>query len=129
MYVSKEVDYGLRLAIILAEGRCAAKDLAERYQIPHNFVQLILAKLVRAGIVQAVPKTKGEYDLLKAPKNLSLLDIVIALEGPVDLMGRHYAKTHTRDAKFVHMLEVWHGIQDDVVKRLGGMTLDKMLDG
>lgn len=128
MHVSKEVDYGLRLAIILADGRQAAKDLAERYQIPHNFIQLILPKLVRAGIVQAVPKTKGEYELLKEPKSLTLLEIVTALEGPIDLMGRHYAKSHTRDAKFVHMLEVWHGIQDDVVKRLGSLTLDKMME-
>jgi Rrf2 family protein len=126
MHVSKEVDFGLRMMMVLAKGQLSAKDLAENYRIPHNFVQLILPKLVRQGLILWVPKTKNIYALSKPAAEITMLDIVTALNGPVDLMGRHYAKAHESDDHFSAMLDVWHELQGEVEQRLAGVTLEKL---
>lgn len=127
MHVSKEIDFGIRLVMILAKGPQPATDLAEKYQIPHNFVQLILPKLVRAGMVNLVPKSKNVHELAKDPASISMLDVLNILNGPIDLMSRHYAKSHATDEFFSPMLDVWHGIEQDVAQKLAEQKISDLL--
>jgi Rrf2 family cysteine metabolism transcriptional repressor len=127
MHVSKEVDFALRLVMILARESHSDRDLAEKYRIPHNFVQLILPKLTRAELIRMIPKTKNVYELAKAASEITMLEIATIINGPIDLMSRHYAKTHASDAFFAPMLDVWHEIQEDAQKKLGQVTIASLL--
>ncbi|NNH61608.1 Rrf2 family transcriptional regulator [Rhizobium laguerreae] len=63
-------------------GVLSAAALAEFHGVSTSYLLKHLQALSGAGILDAVPGPKGGYRLAKAPKEISLLDIVIAVEGP-----------------------------------------------
>ncbi|MDX5594942.1 Rrf2 family transcriptional regulator [Pseudovibrio sp. SPO723] len=60
----------------------SAAALAEFHGISPSYLLKHLQALSRAGIVATVPGPKGGYHLAKTPKEISLLDVVLAVEGP-----------------------------------------------
>jgi Rrf2 family protein len=56
-------------------------DLASRQGIPERYLEQVLAALRQAGILQAVRGPRGGYRLLRPPSQLSLAEVVLALEG------------------------------------------------
>ena len=80
-------EYGLLAAIDLAchygAGPVSARDIAERRGIPPRFLEQLFVSLRRAGIVQAVRGAKGGFALSREPAEITVLDIVEALEGPL----------------------------------------------
>lgn len=57
--------------------------LAEAGQIPLGFAHKILQKLSQAGLVESWPGPKGGFALKKEPGNITLLEIVEAIQGPL----------------------------------------------
>jgi Rrf2 family protein len=70
------------LAILPADGLLSAAALAEFHGVSSSYLLKHLQALSGAGIVQTVPGPKGGYRLAKLPMDISLLDIVLAVEGP-----------------------------------------------
>ena len=67
----------------LSEGSVlSAAALAEFHGISTSYLLKHLQALSGAGILDTVPGPKGGYRLAKAPKDITLLDIVLAVEGP-----------------------------------------------
>ncbi len=58
-----------------------AKDLAEFHGVPHPYLAKALQTLSNDGILTTVSGPKGGYKLAKAPDKISLLDIVLSIEG------------------------------------------------
>lgn len=56
--------------------------LAEYYQLPGAYLNKQLQALVRAGILGSVSGPRGGFYLARRPENVTVLDIVLALEGP-----------------------------------------------
>lgn len=63
-------------------GLLSAAALAEFHGVSTSYLLKHLQALSRAGIVKTVPGPKGGYQLAKLPSKISLLDIVLAVEGP-----------------------------------------------
>ncbi|RUV32830.1 Rrf2 family transcriptional regulator, partial [Mesorhizobium sp. M1A.T.Ca.IN.004.03.1.1] len=63
-------------------GVLSAAALAEFHGVSTSYLLKHLQALSGAGILDTVPGPKGGYRLAKAPKEISLLDIVLAVEGP-----------------------------------------------
>ncbi|MDX3000966.1 Rrf2 family transcriptional regulator [Kribbella solani] len=59
-----------------------AKRLAAFYDLPTAYLNKQLQALTRAGILTSVSGPKGGFQLARDPKNISLLDIVVAIDGP-----------------------------------------------
>jgi Rrf2 family protein len=57
--------------------------IAERQHIPLPYLEQIFSKLKKAGLVQALRGPQGGYQLSKSTTDISLADIVTALEGPL----------------------------------------------
>jgi Rrf2 family protein len=57
-----------------------ARDLAERECLPADYVEQILLKLRRAGLVQSVRGAKGGYFLARDPQSISVKDVMEAAE-------------------------------------------------
>ncbi len=55
--------------------------LAEYYQLPAEYLKKQLQALVRAGILTSVSGPGGGFHLARRPENITVLDIVLALEG------------------------------------------------
>lgn len=78
------VEYGLHTLLWLVTKnpkRASSRDLAEVQGIPPAMVAKIMPKLEKAGIVNASDGISGGYELAKPPAEVSVLDVVNAIEG------------------------------------------------
>jgi Rrf2 family protein len=94
MRVSAKADYALRALIEMAAradaGRpVSAEELGKLQDIPHNFLQAILADLRKADIVLAQRGQAGGWRLAKPALQISVADVIRAVDGPlVSVYGR-----------------------------------------
>jgi Rrf2 family cysteine metabolism transcriptional repressor len=79
--------YGLRALAILAENYgdkpVSAKEISMREDISPSFLEQLLAQLRRSGVIEGVRGPGGGFKLRKHPSEISISDVVEALEGPV----------------------------------------------
>lgn len=87
MRLTAKSEYGVLAAIDLAcnhgAGPVSAREIAERRGIPPRFLEQIFVSLRRAELVTAVRGAKGGFTLSRDPGEITVLDVVEALEGPL----------------------------------------------
>lgn len=86
MQITREKDYAIRCVCYLAgkKGEVAMVDeIARSKNIPKSFLAKILQRLVKAKIVKSLRGVKGGFQLARKPKEISLLDVIEAIEGPI----------------------------------------------
>ncbi|NTU70303.1 MAG: Rrf2 family transcriptional regulator [Coriobacteriia bacterium] len=87
MRLTAKSEYGVLASIDLAcnfgDGPVSAREIAERRAIPPRFLEQLFVALRRAGIVTAVRGAKGGFVLTRDPSEITVLDVVEALEGPL----------------------------------------------
>jgi len=88
--LSQRARYALKALIALAEGHAATpltiSLIAERQDIPHKFLALILLDLKRFGLVQSRRGRDGGYLLAKPPSKISFGQVIRLIEGPIALL-------------------------------------------
>jgi Rrf2 family protein len=111
MRVSAKSDYALRALIEIAtrdeRETVSAEELGRLQDIPHGFLQAILADLRRAGIVMSVRGQSGGWRLARDENDVSVADIIRAVDGPlVSVYGlRPEAVTYNESADVLQL--VW----------------------
>ena len=92
--LSRMTDYGIVLLAHLASERKRqpeahapqnARDLAQHVGLPVPVVSKVLKQLARAGILESHRGAKGGFTLTRRPEDLSVAELVTALDGPVAL--------------------------------------------
>ena len=87
MRVSAKADYALRALIEIAhrdDGRpVSAEELGKLQEIPHGFLQAILADMRRAGIVVSQRGQSGGWRLAARPADVTVADVIRAVDGPL----------------------------------------------
>ena len=87
MRVSAKSDYALRALIEMASrddaAAVSAEELGRRQDIPHGFLQAILADLRRAGIVISQRGQSGGWRMARASGDVSVADVIRAVDGPL----------------------------------------------
>jgi Rrf2 family protein len=87
MRVSAKSDYALRALIEMAaraDGRAvSAEELGRLQEIPHGFLQAILADLRRSGIVISQRGQSGGWRMGRAAETVSVADVIRAVDGPL----------------------------------------------
>lgn len=85
MKFSKKSRYGLTALIDLSvhskSGHVALSSIADRNDISPQYLEQVFASLRRAGIVKSVKGPQGGYLLNDSPRNITIADILIALDG------------------------------------------------
>lgn len=85
--LSKKADYGLiamkHLAVRADLGSSSAREIAESYAIPIELLAKVLQRLVRRGLLASQQGTRGGYQLARPPAEISVADVIQAIEGPV----------------------------------------------
>ena len=87
-YIGTGVEYALHCLLWIAsplEHPPSGRDLAEMQGVPVAFLQKIFPKLEKAGIVEASGGIRGGYRLARHPDQISVLDVVDAIEGSKSL--------------------------------------------
>jgi len=87
MRVSAKSDYALRALIEMAGGNdgrpVSAEELGRRQEIPHGFLQAILADLRKAGVVVSQRGQSGGWRLARPASEVSVADVIRAVDGPL----------------------------------------------
>ena len=85
MRLSKRTEYGLRAVVQLARlwprTFVQAKDLAKMEDLPNKFLEAILLALRRGGFLDSKVGSGGGYRLSRAPRDISVGDLIRRLEG------------------------------------------------
>jgi len=80
-------DYAVRAVLDMArhwgKGRRKAREIAQAMDVPERYVPEILGSLVRTGLVEATAGPNGGYELTRAPRDITLLEVVETAEGPL----------------------------------------------
>lgn len=88
--ISKKLDYALRALTYLASatGRkvSLARDIARHQRVPMRFLQKIMKDLVDKRLVRSFQGPGGGYALARKPQEITLKDVMEAVEGPIGLI-------------------------------------------
>ena len=90
MRISKRTEYGLRAVVQLARlwprTFVQARDLSQQEDLPNKFLESILLALRRGGFLESKVGSGGGYRLSRAPREISVGDIIRRLEGRLTVM-------------------------------------------
>lgn len=126
MKVSVQVDYACRVMAELARlhgsGELARiEHLAETEAVPANFLGQILLKLRNHGLIRSRRGSRGGYTLARPPEEISVLDVLIAVDGHcLQLSGNHSGRSGRR------MRQVWTEIAGDIEAKARALTFDQI---
>jgi Rrf2 family protein len=84
--LTRRADYAIRASLALARAgteRVSVRRLAAEQRIPPAFLPLVMSDLVRAGVVEATTGRAGGYRLARPASEISILDLVQAVEGDI----------------------------------------------
>jgi Rrf2 family iron-sulfur cluster assembly transcriptional regulator len=133
--VSTRGDYASRALLSLAlhaEGDTptAVRDIADRTGLPQPYLEQILLNLKGAGIVTSKRGVGGGYILSKPASEITLADIVAAVDGPI--VAGSFGAPH-EDGACDHegqcaLLEVWAEVGLHMREHLSGFTLADMVN-
>ncbi|OGU12650.1 MAG: hypothetical protein A2X61_10890 [Ignavibacteria bacterium GWB2_35_12] len=87
--LSKKIEYGilaLQYIAIHSDKIISAKEISEQMGIPYEFLSKTLQQLMKKGLIQSQQGIKGGYVLSKKPSDLTVKDIIIALEGKASFL-------------------------------------------
>jgi Rrf2 family protein len=133
MRVSAKSDYALRALIEMAsrvDGRpVSAEELGRLQEIPHGFLQAILADLRRAGIVMSQRGQSGGWRMGRAAGDISVADVIRAVDGPlVSVYGlRPEAVSYNKTAEVLQ--HVWIAARHSLRDVFEHVSIQQLADG
>lgn len=134
MKLSTKGRYGLRAVVDLAlnseDEAVALSSIAERQGISISYLEQLIAKLKKAGIVNSIRGAQGGYVLAKKPEEISVGDILRALEGdlnPVDCAEIEGSSNTCVGANSCVTKYVWMRISDSINNTVDTMLLSELL--
>jgi Rrf2 family protein len=126
MKISVKVDYACRVMAELARkhgsGELAQiEHLAETEAVPANFLAQILLDLRNHGLITSRRGNRGGYTLARPPEEISLHDILMAVEGCcLSLSGNFQGRSGRR------LKQVWQEISHTIAAKTKSYTLDQL---
>ncbi len=94
------------------------EDIAKEMQIPKSFLAKIVQKLARASLVKSFRGVKGGFQLARLPGEISLLDVMEAIEGEVSLNACAIDQSYCVRSKTCPVHPAWVEVRKDVRKIL-----------
>ena len=128
--LSKKADYALMAMKHLAlRGDCgssSAREIAEQYDIPIELMAKVLQRLVQRGLLASHQGTRGGYQLSRLAWQITVADVIQAIEGPVTVTAcstddnhcEQYSKCNVRDP-------LWR-VRERILAALGECTIAEL---
>jgi Rrf2 family protein len=130
--VSAKSDYALRalieLAIHPAGDPVSAEELGRLQEIPHGFLQAILADLRRAGIVHSQRGQSGGWRLAKPPADVTVADVIRAVDGPLVSVHGHRPESVHYNASAEVLQHVWIAARSSLREVCEQVTLQSLAE-
>jgi len=133
LQIARHTDYAARIVLHLAclgpGAQASIAEIAEQRQLPAFFVRRLIGKLVQGGILASSRGANGGIRLARPAVQITLLDLVRVMEGPIAL-------NHCLDADhtcpFAHscpVQTVWAEATRALEGALGSTTFDTLASG
>ena len=131
MHIPAKVDYGIRALLALAAAGTpqTAEYLAVEQGLPPRFLGAILADLRRAGIVASQRGAEGGYRLARPPAEISVADVMRALDGPLAEVRGYRPELTNYDGAAEHLQRVWVAVRSSLRSVLENVTLTDVISG
>ena len=133
MRVSAKADYAVRAALELAaageDGPVKGEKLADAQDIPLQFLEHILLELKHHGIVRARRGAKGGYWLARPADEVTVADVVRAVEGPIADVQSTPPEAITYSGNAESLREVWVAVRASLRSVLEEVTLADIVAG
>ena len=135
MKVSQKATYGIMAALDLTlqngSAPVQAKAIAKRQAIPLRFLEQVLHAMKNAGLVDSLRGAQGGYTLSKKPADVSLANIVEALDGPLSAAtarGSAAQRLRSQLKPDALLANVWERVHQAELSVLGKVTLKELAE-
>ena len=140
MLFSTKAEYGVRLLVELGRRGdatpVALASVAEAETLPLSYLEHLVARLREAGLVSSTRGAHGGYRLARPGSEITMLEVVEALEGPVapmecfhtDREGRVLCSHESDGDRACATKMLWTRVHGGVTKALAGTTLDELVN-
>ncbi|HYG92819.1 MAG TPA: Rrf2 family transcriptional regulator [Nocardioides sp.] len=133
MRVSAKSDYALRALIELSArpdgSPVSAEELGRLQEIPHGFLQAILADLRRAGIVMSQRGQSGGWRMGRSASDVSVADVIRAVDGPlVSVYGLRPESVSYNESAGV-LQHVWIAARRSLREVFEEVSIQQLADG
>jgi Rrf2 family protein len=131
--LSKKADYGLiamkHLAMCQDGGlSSSAADIAECYGISTTLLAKVLQKLAKQGLVAARHGSAGGYTLTRKPAEITALEVINAIEGPVTITSCNTSHGACEQTATCTIREPLRKVNSSIVEVLSRVTLSQMTE-
>jgi Rrf2 family protein len=131
MQITRQADYAVRAVLHLARTgnteRAATSAIAKEQKIPPSFLAKIISQLSVAGLLHTARGARGGVSLAREPKDISLLEVVEAIDGPIQLNECVQGNGVCSFENNCPIRAVWCDAQDELVKRLKGISFGDLV--
>ena len=131
MQITRQADYAVRAVLYLArlgsDQRAATSQIAQEQQIPPSFLAKIVSQLSVAGLLQTSRGARGGVSLARDPEQISLLEVVEAIDGPILLNECVSSNGICVFGDSCPMRPVWCDAQAELVKHLKNTSFNGIL--
>jgi FeS assembly SUF system regulator len=130
--LSKKADYALiavrHLATHRGEPSQSASDIAEAYGISAPLLAKVLQRLARNGVVTARHGSNGGYQLARHPKEISALDVINAVDGPVVITSCVTNHGNCDQSSTCTVREPLRRVNESIAQVLRSVTISQMAE-
>ncbi len=129
--IRRDTEYGIRALVHLAShpgGPVSAGEIAASQDVPIEFLQKILQKFTRCGFVSSHRGAQGGFTLAKDPRQISVLEIVEAVQGKIAVNRCFLGRDGCPRAPKCPLKENWFQVEQMIADFLGGVTLQDLVD-
>lgn len=127
MIYSRSAEYAIRALVYLAQvpdGRFAmVKQIAEQEEIPTHFLAKILQQLARKGLLRSSKGPTGGFTIRQSPADISLLNIVEALDGLSEYEKCASGLAECNDQMACGMHDSWTALRSRIIDYLEHTTI------
>jgi Rrf2 family protein len=132
MQITRQADYAVRAVLHLARingsQRAATSQVAQEQHIPPSFLAKIISQLSIAGLLHTSRGARGGVTLARDPKDITLLDVIEAIDGPIMLnecVGDSSTCTFDDECP---LRPVWCEAQNELVSRLKDTNFQQLIE-
>ncbi|MEO8100913.1 MAG: Fe-S cluster assembly transcription factor [Betaproteobacteria bacterium] len=117
----------LDLALHGGNGPVALASISERQKISLSYLEQLFGKLRRGNLVESVRGPGGGYNLARSTAQLTVADIIIAVEEPID-SRQCEGKENCAGDKRCMTHDLWESLNDTVINFLAGVSLADLVE-
>ncbi|MBR4254177.1 MAG: Rrf2 family transcriptional regulator [Lentisphaeria bacterium] len=132
MKISTKGRYGLRILIDLATHDPAKPrqlhDIAQSQQISEKYISRLVLDLRKAKLIRSTRGVNGGIHLVKSPEEITLLEILETMEGPISVVGCVHSPAQCRRNELCPTRDIWVKLNNGIRELTRQITLEDILN-